>query len=36
MNGFEFVLTLVGMLVIGIWGTIIIAGKFGLYDNEKK
>lgn len=38
MNGYEFVLTLVGMLIVGIWGLLFIGGKYGLYDttDDKK
>jgi len=36
MNGFEFILILVGMIILGLWGLVILAGKFGLYDDEKK
>ena len=34
MNIFEFILILVGMVIIGLWGLIILASKFGLLDKK--
>lgn len=35
MNIFEFILALLGMIIIGFWGTLVIAYKCGLMDNDK-
>ena len=35
MGIFEFLLALVGMLIIGVWGLIFISHRCGLIDNEK-
>lgn len=31
----EFILTLIGLIVVGIWGFMIISYKCGLFDNIK-
>ena len=36
MNVFEFVLTAIGMVIIGVWGLVIIAKWAGLLNEEKK
>ena len=36
MGVFEFLLILVGMIIIGIWGLIIISARCGLLNDEKK
>ena len=36
MNFWEFLLILIGLLIIGLWGTMIIAAKTGLLDKEEE
>ena len=36
MNVFEFVLTAIGMVIIGVWGLVVIAKFCGLLDDKNK
>lgn len=36
MNAFEFTLTAIGMVIIGVWGLIIISKICGLTDDKDK
>ena len=35
MNVFEFILVLVGMIIIGLWGLLVIAGQYNMLDDLK-
>lgn len=34
MDVFEFILILVGLIILGILGLVVVAGKYGLLDDE--
>ena len=35
MNWFEFILAFLAMVIIGMWGLMIICGRYGLLDTDK-
>ena len=36
MNFWEFLLIFVALIIVGLWGTMIIASKIGLLDKEEE